>query len=77
MINEVYLIRRMRHLPDAIDATERKLAALYAEAAEYRMKDILEKPSAANAAWDREVLLAQVEAAARGEEYSIGIDNVD
>lgn len=76
MMSNLHLERRLRHLPTAIENTERKLAALYREAKRYRMDDVLRKPSIVNSAWDREVLLAQIEAAERGEEYSMGFDGI-
>ena len=67
---------RMKRIPSQIEAAERKVAMLYKEAKRYKMKEVLSRPAAVNSAWDREVLLAQIEAAERGEETSIGIDNL-
>ena len=64
------LYYRVRHLPAAIANTERKLAALYAEAREYRATDILENVRFVDAAWDREVAIAKSEA--RGEDICEG-----
>ena len=68
--------RRVRYLPQAIENAEMKLAALYREAKRHRRSDILKKPSAVNAAWDREVMIAQIEAAERGQDTSMGVDSV-
>lgn len=67
---------RMRRLPGTIEAAEHRLAGLYREARRYRMDELLTMKSAVNEAWDREVLIAQIEAADRGEETSMGIDGV-
>lgn len=56
-------IRRIQYrkwyLPRAIDAAERKLEALYKEAAETGRKDLL--PEDVNRAWDRTVEIAKRE----------------
>lgn len=71
-----HIYRRMYHMPAQLERAEKKLARLYLEAKQYRMNELLCNPSAVNAAWDREVLIAQIEAAQRGEETSMGVDGV-
>ena len=63
------LERRIRHLPEAIKNTERKLAALYREAEEYRMRDILDQPAEIDGAWEREIAIARLHAAAHRQAH--------
>lgn len=55
------LYHRKRRLPEVIEATERKLAGLYREARRYGADEILSNKYHVNAAWDREVLVAELE----------------
>lgn len=63
-----YEYRRMRRMPEMLEATERKLAGLYREAARYGMTELLESPSAFSEAWDREIIVAKLEAGLRGND---------
>lgn len=49
-------------LPMQIQAVNRKLKALQAEARRYGMKELLTNPNAVNRAWEREVEMARCEA---------------
>lgn len=62
-----YIQNRIYRMAGVIEAAERKLAGLYREAARYGMTDLLEHPDIAAQAWDREVAIEKLKAAARGE----------
>lgn len=62
-----YVQRRIYRMAGVIEAAERKLAGLYREADRYGMADLLERPEIAAEAWEREVAIARLKAAARGE----------
>jgi hypothetical protein len=64
---ERYEDNRRYYLPGAIEAAERKLAGLYREASRIS-PDLLEGKSAFNEAWDREIVVAKLEAALRGND---------
>lgn len=66
-----YEAQRIRRMEEMLDATERKLAGLYREAQRYGLSRVLDMPSAVDAAWERRVLLAKIEAAQRGQEYTL------
>ena len=77
---EAYRIRRMEEM---LENAERKLAGLYREARRYNLSALLDMPSAADAAWERHVLLAkldaplptptveELDAAERGDPYTL------
>lgn len=67
-----YEHRRMKNMPDMIEAAERKLAGLYREAARYRMHDLLADKTFADEAWDHETRREQMRATLSGEPSSIG-----
>ena len=66
-----YEAHRIRRMEDMLEAAERKLAGLYREARRYQLNAILDMPSANDAAWERRVLLAKLDAAERGEIYTL------
>ena len=66
----------MRRMPEMIEATERKLAGLYREARRYTMSEVLVNPAIVEAAWNREIALAQLRAARLGQETTIAGDGV-
>ena len=68
-----YEAQRIRRMEEMVAATERKLAGLYQEARRYRLNKLLESPCAANAAWDRDILLAKLDAAAEGRTYTMEV----
>lgn len=59
---ERFLYHRVKRLPDMIEATERKLAGLYREARRYKMDEVLTNKHQLNEAWEREILVAMLEA---------------
>lgn len=61
---ERYEDQRRYYLPAALEAAERKLAGLYREAARIA-PDLLDGRSAFCEAWDREVMVAKIEARVR------------
>lgn len=66
-----YEMRRIKRMEEMLENAERKLAGLYRECKRYGLNCYLDTPSANDAAWDRRVLLAKLEAAERGESYTL------
>lgn len=66
-----YEAQRIRRMQEMLESAERKLAGLYREARRYNLSALLEMPSAADAAWERHVLLAKLDAAERGAPYTL------
>jgi hypothetical protein len=58
-----YERQRKNRMAEMLESTERKLAGLYREARRYEMSEILDKPCAADAAWERAALLATLDRA--------------
>lgn len=73
---EQYVYQRQRRMPDMIEATERKYLGLLREAKRYGMHDILSSKYHSDRAWDREIVLAKLEAAYSGGETTIAGDGV-
>jgi hypothetical protein len=65
-----YEANRIRRMDEMLENAERKLAGLYREAKRYNLA-LLDMPSAVDAAWERRVLLAKIEAAERGHTYTL------
>lgn len=63
-----YEHRRMRTMPDLIQATQRKLLGLYREAQRYGRDDLLAHKAAFDNAWETEIQIAKLEAQLRGED---------
>ncbi|NVD44370.1 hypothetical protein [Qipengyuania atrilutea] len=57
-----YEYHRQRRMAEMVEATERKLLGLYREASRYKMSEVMRKPSLLNEAWEREMMLARIEA---------------
>lgn len=56
----VRLINRQRNLPGQLVRARLRVKQLEAEAARIGLRDILEKPSTIDAAWEREIELAKL-----------------
>lgn len=77
MIEDSRLYFRIRYIHgDGIDRALKRLAKLKVEAENLGAPiHILEDPTAFSAAWDREVEIARLEAATKGQEHSMGVDH--
>ena len=66
---------RVRNFPKRMENARRRLRELEVEAQAVGTRDVRNLLSTVNAAWDREVEKAQIEAAQRGQETSMGVDH--
>ena len=66
---------KVRNFPQRVENARRRLKELERDAAKMGARDIKTQLSVINAAWDREIEHAKIEASERGQECSMGVDH--